>query len=84
MRQAVLDRLRSKHVTLTPQQVTAGTRLLDQQLAYEVDAYLFGRAAQLRRRTEDDPQVHAALGLFQNGATQAALLAQVAGGPSIQ
>jgi carboxyl-terminal processing protease len=84
MRQAVLDRLRAKKVTLTPQQVAAGTKLVDQQLAYEVDAYVFGRAAQLRRRTEDDPQVRAALRLFQNGATQAALLSQVSGGPSIQ
>ncbi|HEY3934056.1 MAG TPA: S41 family peptidase [Gemmatimonadales bacterium] len=84
MRQALIDRLRAKHVTLTPEQIASGTHLLDEQLSYEVDGYVFGRAAQLRRRSEDDPQVRTALDLFAKGATEAALLAQVAGGPSGQ
>jgi hypothetical protein len=47
-----------------------------------VERYVFGRAAELRRRTQDDAQVRVALDLFRNGPTPAALLAQVAGGPS--
>ncbi len=82
MRQGVLARLRAKNVTLTPEQVAGGARLLDMQLSYEVERYVFNRAAELRRRTRDDAQVRAALALFRNGSTPAALMAQVAGGPS--
>lgn len=82
MRQAVLARLKEKNVTLTAEQVAGGAHLLDEQLAYEIERYVFSRAAELRRRTADDSQVRAALGLFRKGPTQAALLAQVAGGPS--
>ena len=82
MRQGVLNRMKAKNVTLEPAQVAGGSHLLDQQLSYEVERYVFGRATELRRRAEDDGQVRAALNLFRNGATQAALMAQVAGGPS--
>lgn len=82
MRQAVLVRLKAKNVTLTAEQVSGGSRILDEQLSYEIARYVFNRAAELRRRTTDDAQVRAALALFRNGSTQAALLAQVAGGPS--
>jgi carboxyl-terminal processing protease len=82
MRQAVLARMKEKNVTLTPEQVNGGVRLLDEQLAYEIERYMFSRAAELRRRTSDDSQVLAALALFRNGSTQAALMAQVAGGPT--
>ncbi|HEY4321986.1 MAG TPA: S41 family peptidase [Gemmatimonadales bacterium] len=84
MRQSVLDRLKAKSVTLTPEQVAGGTLVLDQQLSYEIERYVFGRSAELERRTSNDAQVQAALGLFAKGTTQAALLAQVAGGPSLQ
>jgi carboxyl-terminal processing protease len=82
MRQDVLNRMKAKNVNLTPEQIAGGGRLLDQQLSYEVERYVFGRAAELRRRTQDDAQVRVALDLFRNGGTPAALLAQVAGGPS--
>jgi len=82
MRQDVLDRLKSDHVSLTPGEITGGTSWLDQQIGYQVAGYVFGRPAQLRRQAENDRQVKAALALFQAGTTQAALLAQVAGGPS--
>ena len=61
MRQAVLDRMKARNVTVTPAQLAAGTRWLDEQLSYEVERYVFGRAAELRRRAEDDAQVHTAL-----------------------
>ena len=61
--------MKAKNVNLTPEQIAGGVRLLDQQLSYEVERYVFGRAAELRRRTQDDAQVRAALDLFRNGAT---------------
>lgn len=82
MRQAVLDRLKAKKVVITSEQAAAGARILDQQLSYEIERYVFNRAAELRRRNSDDAQVRTALGLFRAGTTPAALMAQVAGGPS--
>ena len=82
MRQAVLDRMKANGVELSPEQVAGGSHLLDEQLAYEIERYVYGRAAELRRRTQDDAQVRAAVGLFRYGTTQASLMAQVAGGPS--
>jgi carboxyl-terminal processing protease len=82
MRQAVLSRMATKQVTLTPAEVAGGSRLIDEQLSYEIERYVFGRAAELRRRTQDDAQVRAALDLFRNAGTQAALMSQVAGGPA--
>jgi hypothetical protein len=76
--------MKAKNVTLTPEQQAGGARLVDQQLSYEVERYVFDRAAELRRRTSDDSQVRVALALFRNGATPAALMAQVAGGPTGQ
>ena len=84
MHQAVLARLKAKHVVFTPDQLAGGGQWLDRQLSYEVDRYVFNRAAELRRRTGDDAQVRAALQLFRGGATPATLMAQVAGGPSVR
>ncbi len=84
MREAVLTRLQGKKITFTPEQVAGGGRLLDQQLSYEIERYVFNRAAELRRRTSDDSQVRAALALLRNGSTPAALMAQVAGGPAVK
>jgi carboxyl-terminal processing protease len=84
MRQAVLDRMKTKGVSLTPAEVAGGTSLLDDQLAYQIDRYVFGQGAELRRRTADDPQVRAALTLLRAGPTRAGLMAQVSGGPSEQ
>ena len=84
MRQEVLDRLKTHDVVLTPEEIAGGTELLDQQIAYEIEGYVFGRVAQLRRQAGNDRQVQAALDLFQRGTTEAALLAQVAGGPTGQ
>lgn len=82
MRQAVLSRMATRKVTLTPAEVAGGSRLIDEQLSYEIERYVFGRPAELRRRTQDDAQVRAALDLFRNAGTQAALMSQVAGGPA--
>lgn len=82
MRQAVLTRLKVRNVAISAAEFAGGARVLDQQLSYEIERYVFNRAAELRRRNHDDSQVRAALSLFRNGLTPAALMAQVAGGPS--
>ena len=84
MRQSVLARMKSKNVSFTAEQVAGGAHWLDEQVSYEIERYVFNRAAELRRRTSDDSQVRAALTLLHNGGTPAALMAQVTGGPSIK
>ena len=84
MRQALLSRMKAHNVALTTAQAAAGGHWLDQQISYEIERYVFDRPAELRRRTSDDAQVRAALSLLHNAVTPAALMAQVAGGPSVQ
>lgn len=79
MRQMVLARLAAKQVTLDPSQVAGGTSLLTDQLAYEISRYVFGRQAEIRRRSSDDPQVRAALELLRASPTPAALMAKTPG-----
>ncbi len=79
MRQELVDRLRTKGVTLSPEEVQQGATLIDDQLSYEIARYTFGREAELRRRDADDPQVHAALELLRKATTPQSLLAEVAG-----
>ena len=79
MRQAVLGRLKAKGVSLTPEQVAGGSKLLGDQLGYEIARYGFGREAEIRRRTQDDPQVRVAADLLRKAATPKALMAQITG-----
>ena len=84
IRQSVLARMKAKNMTFTPEQVAGGRHWLDQQVSYEIERYVFNRAAELRRRTSDDSQVRAALGLLHGGVSPASLMAQVTGGPSVK
>ncbi|MES2123265.1 MAG: S41 family peptidase [Gemmatimonadota bacterium] len=77
MREAVVKRLKEKGIDLTPQQVGQGRELLDDQLSYEISRYVFGRAAELRRRGLDDPQVREAVTLLQKAPTPVALMAEI-------
>jgi hypothetical protein len=79
MRQALVDRLKSKGVNLTAEDVAGGATLIDDQLSYEIARYVFGREGELRRRDSDDPQVHAALELLRKATTPKSLMAEVAG-----
>ncbi len=79
MRQLVLGRLAAKGVTLTPVQIAGGTTLMNDQLAYEVSRYVFGRQAEIRRRSTGDPQVRAAIELLRSAPTRTALMARPAG-----
>jgi carboxyl-terminal processing protease len=59
----LLRRLRARGVGV-PDSVAAGARtLIAQELGYEVTRYVFGRAAELRRRMQEDRQVQTALAL---------------------
>jgi carboxyl-terminal processing protease len=79
IRQGLVDRLKAKGVTLTPEDVAGGSTLIDDQLSYEISRYVFGREGELRRRDADDPQVHAALELLRKATTPKSLMAEVAG-----
>jgi carboxyl-terminal processing protease len=59
----VISRLRTRDVTV-PDSVLAGSRtLIADRLGYEAARYVFGRAAEVRRRMHDDHQIQQALGL---------------------
>ncbi len=77
MRQAVLARLKAKGIILSAEQTAQGRALLDDQLSYEVARYVFGRAAELRRRGLDDPQVRAGVEMLRSAATPKALMAEI-------
>jgi carboxyl-terminal processing protease len=77
IRASVLARLKAKGIELTPDQVTKGRALLDDQTSYEIARYVFGRAAELRRRGLDDPQVRTAVEMLRAAPTPKALMAEI-------
>jgi len=77
IRASVLARLKAKGIELTPDQVTKGRALLDDQTSYEIARYVFGRAAELRRRGLDDPQVRTAVEMLRVAPTPKALMAEI-------
>ena len=81
MRQQVYKRLSEKGVELTPAEFGQGGRLVDQQLGYEIARYVFGRPAEFRRRSADDPQMQTALELLRKAGSPKELLGlAIAGG----
>ena len=73
----VIRRLRERGVELSNSVVRGGARLLDRQIGYEVTRFVFGRDAEVRRRTRDDAQVDAALQLLAGARTLEELLGRV-------
>ncbi len=74
----VLRRLRARDAAV-PDSVGAGARsLIEQDLAYEGDRYVFGRPAEYRRRMADDRQVQHALALIRRAKSPQDLLALAA------
>jgi carboxyl-terminal processing protease len=68
-------RLREREVEI-PDELFRGAQLLvDQQFAYEVQRYVFGRESESRRRMEDDSQVQKALELLREARSVPELLA---------
>jgi carboxyl-terminal processing protease len=74
MRAELLTRLKEREIEVTDEQFRGAAALIDQQFAYEVQRYVFGRESESRRRISDDPQVQKALDLLQEARTQTELL----------
>lgn len=79
MRELVYAKLASKGATLSEQQRADGASLVDDQLAYQVARYVFGREEELRRRSLDDRQVRLAVSLLERGGTPEALMHEITG-----
>ncbi|MEP7325519.1 MAG: S41 family peptidase, partial [Gemmatimonadota bacterium] len=74
MKSEAVRRLRSKGITFTEDIMAHAGRFLDQNLAYEISRYVFGRPAEFRRRSHDDKQVQEAINLLERASTPQALL----------
>ncbi len=65
MRRQVQQALKAKGVDLPPSVVDSASRLIDDQLGYEIARYVFGRPVEFRRRAKDDEQMQAAMDLLR-------------------
>jgi hypothetical protein len=79
MRDQVRQRLAARGVRMADSTFHGGMKVLDQQLSYEVARYVFGPAAERRRRVSDDPQIGRAVELLRQAATPSALLGLASG-----
>ena len=78
----IVRRLRAKGAEL-PDSIVAGARpLIGQELGYEAARYVFGRAAEFKRRMSDDLQVQRALSLADRAKTPQDLLSMASQPPS--
>ncbi|MFI5236096.1 MAG: S41 family peptidase [Gemmatimonadales bacterium] len=80
MRRTVLTRLRAKGIAVSDATWAAGASLVDRWMGADLARYLFGRGAELRRRTAADPQMQAALRLLRGTATPKDLLSKTLAG----
>jgi carboxyl-terminal processing protease len=74
MRQEVYRRVRAKDVEISLAIFNGAGRLIDEQLGYEIARYVFGRAAEIRRRSTHDQQMQTAMGLLRKAQTPKQLL----------
>lgn len=81
MHRAVYDRLRARGVEVSRAVYDSAAGLVDPQIGYEIARYLFGRTAEFRRRSADDPQMQAALTLLHRAQTPKELLTLAAASP---
>jgi hypothetical protein len=79
MRDQVRQRLAALGVQLADSTFLHGTTILNHQLGYEVARYVFGPAAERRRRASDDPQIGRAAELLRQVTTPSALLGLASG-----
>lgn len=75
MRQEFLRRLGDRDVTVAAELVAGAANLIDQELSYEVQRYVFGRPSESQRRLRDDPQVQKAIALLRGARTMPDLIA---------
>ena len=81
MQVEVRRRLATRGVQMADSVFAGGTKIIEEQLGYEVARYAFGPAAERRRRVTDDPQVEQAVALVRQAATPGALLGLAGGAP---
>ncbi len=74
MRQQLLERLKAKGVTLPPAVYDSASRLVGDNLGYEIARYVFGRPAEFRRRAKDDEQMQAAMELLRKAQSPKELM----------
>jgi carboxyl-terminal processing protease len=74
MRQQVFQNLKAKGVDLLPAVFDSASRLIDDQVGYEVARYVFGRSAEFRRKAHDDQQMQAAIGLLRKAQSPKELM----------
>lgn len=74
MRQQLLQRLKTKGVDLPPEALDSASRLVNDQLGYEIARYVFGRPAEFRRRAKDDEQMQAAMDLLRKAQSPKELM----------
>jgi carboxyl-terminal processing protease len=74
MRAEVQRRLRDRGVAIADSVFGGATRIVDQQLGYEIARYTFGPAAERRRRAAGDPQIQRAIELVRGTTSPQALL----------
>ena len=74
MRAEVQRRLRDRGVAMADSVFGGATRIVDEQLGYEIARYTFGPVAERRRRASGDPQVQRAIELVRGTTSPQALL----------
>ena len=74
MRAELLRRLLSRGVTIPDSVWSGAQQLIDEQIAYSVTGYVFGRPAEFARRLSDDAEVKEAVGLLQRAHSPKELL----------
>jgi hypothetical protein len=74
MRGEVARRLGDRGVMVADSVFEGGSRIVGQQLGYEIARYSFGSDAERRRRAAEDPQVMQAMELVRGTRSPRALL----------
>jgi carboxyl-terminal processing protease len=74
MRVEVQRRLRERGIAVPDSVFAGGDRIVDAQLGYEVARYIFGPAAERRRRVNEDEQIQEAVALLRGSTSPRALL----------
>jgi carboxyl-terminal processing protease len=74
MRVEVKQRLAQRGVAIADSIYGGGSRIVDEQLGFEIARYAFGPAAERRRRAAGDPQIQRAIELVRGTTSPQALL----------
>jgi hypothetical protein len=74
MREEVRRRLQDRGVAMVDSVFGGGTRIVDEQLGYEIARYTFGPSAERRRRAANDMQIQRAMELVRGTTSPQALL----------